>query len=263
MNAFISRLLVAAAALPIVLCAAWWGGWWLFAVASLALVLALHEFWLLARPLSPLSPAGYAGGALALVGAKLGGIEWAFGGVLVALPLAFLLKGVSATRQAATASISATVMAAAWIGGGIVFLLLLRDLPTHGRDAIFTVLLAVWAGDTFAYFGGRLLGRHRMAPTTSPGKTWEGFVFGTIATVFVAFVCLYKNHFLSIPQSLVLGGVLAIAGPLGDLFESMLKRDAGVKDSGTLLGGHGGMLDRLDAFLFAAPAAYFLILACR
>jgi phosphatidate cytidylyltransferase len=263
MSAFVSRLLVAAAALPIVLGAAWGGGWWIFAVATLAAVLALHEFWLLARPLSPLSPAGYVGGVLALVGAKLGGPGWAFGGVLAALPLAFLLKGVSATRQAATASISATLLASAWIGGGLAFLLLLRDLPTHGRDAIYTVLLAVWAGDTFAYFGGRLLGRHRMAPTTSPGKTWEGFVFGTAATVFVAFVCLYKNHFLTIPQSLVLGGVLAVAAPLGDLFESMLKRDAGVKDSGRLLAGHGGVLDRLDAFLFAAPAAYFLILAFR
>ena len=123
------------------------------------------------------------------------------------------------------------------------------------------MLLAVWAGDTLAYLGGRLLGRHKMAPTTSPGKTWEGFVFGTAATIFVAFVALYKQHFLTIGQSLVLGVVLAVAAPLGDLFESMLKRDAGVKDTGRLLGGHGGMLDRLDALLFAAPAAYFTILA--
>jgi len=261
MNAFVSRLLVAAAALPIVLGAVYLGGWWLFALTAVAGALALHEFWLLARPLSPLSPAGYAGGMLALVGAKLGGVGWLVGGVLVAFPLAFLLKGVAATRQAATASISATVMGALWVGGGLGFVLLLRDLPAHGRLATFTVLLAVWAGDTFAYFFGRLLGRHRMAPTTSPGKTWEGFVFGTAATVFVAFVCLYKQHFLTIPQSLVLGAVLAIAAPVGDLFESMLKRDMQVKDTGHLLGGHGGMLDRLDALLFAVPAAYFVILA--
>ena len=122
-------------------------------------------------------------------------------------------------------------------------------------------MLAVWAGDTLAYLGGRLLGRHKMAPATSPGKTWEGFFFGAAATVFVMFAALYKAHFLTIDQSLILGGVVAIAAPLGDLFESLLKRDAGVKDSGTLLGGHGGMLDRLDAFLFAAPAAYWCILA--
>jgi phosphatidate cytidylyltransferase len=244
-----------------VLGAVYLGGWWLFVLVALAAVLALHEFWLLARPLSPLSPAGYAGGLLALVGAQLGDVAWMVGGALTSLALAFALKGISAARQAATASISATVMGAVWIGCGLAFTLLLRDLPEHGRLAAFTVLLAVWAGDTFAFFGGKLLGRHRMAPTTSPGKTWEGFIVGTAATIFVAFVALYREDFLSIPESLVLGAVLAVAAPLGDLFESMLKRDMQVKDTGRLLGGHGGMLDRIDALLFAAPAAYFCILA--
>jgi phosphatidate cytidylyltransferase len=124
-----------------------------------------------------------------------------------------------------------------------------------------TVLLAVWAGDTFAYFGGRLMGRHKMAPATSPGKTWEGFVVGSAATVFVSFVALYHQHFLTIRESIVLGVVLAIAAPLGDLFESLLKRDMDVKDTGRLLAGHGGVLDRIDALLFAMPAAYFTILA--
>jgi phosphatidate cytidylyltransferase len=260
-SSLVSRLLVAAAALPIVLGVVYLGGWWIFALLVLVAAVSLHEFWLLARSLSPLAPAGYAGGILALVGAQLGDVGWMIGGVLVTLPLAFAIKGISAARQAATASISATVLGAVWVGLGLAFMLLVRDLPEHGRLAAFTVLLAVWAGDTFAYFGGRLLGRHRMAPTTSPGKTWEGFVFGTAATIFVAFVALYKQDFLSIPESIVLGAVLAVAAPLGDLFESMLKRDMQVKDTGRLLGAHGGMLDRIDALLFAAPAAYFCILA--
>jgi phosphatidate cytidylyltransferase len=148
-----------------------------------------------------------------------------------------------------------------WIGGGLAFLILLRDLPEHGRLAAFTVLLAVWAGDTVAYAGGRLVGRHKMAPRTSPGKTWEGFVLGAAATVFVAFVALYKQDFLTIGQSIVVGIVVAIAAPAGDLFESLLKRDMDVKDTGRLLGGHGGMLDRIDALLFAAPAVYFTVVA--
>jgi phosphatidate cytidylyltransferase len=255
----ISRLVVAAAALPVVLGAVYYGGWWLFTLTALAAAVALHEFWLLARPLSPLSPAGYVGGILALVGAQLGGVEWMLGGALTAFPLAFALKGISATRQAPTASISATVLGAVWIGCGLGFVLLVRDLP-HGRLASFAVLLAVWAGDTLAYAGGRVLGRHRMAPNTSPGKTWEGFVFGTAATIFVAFVALYEQDYLTIGESVALGAVVAVAAPLGDLFESMLKRDAGVKDTGRLLGGHGGMLDRIDALLFAAPAAFFTIM---
>ena len=257
----ISRLLVAVVAIPIVLGLLYLGGWWAFALAAVAAAIALHEFWLLARPLSPLAPAGYVGGLLALLGAELGGVTWMVGGLMTTFALAFLLKGISDTRQAPTASISATVMGAFWIGCGLSFVLLLRALPVHGRLISFTVVLAVWAGDTLAYVGGRLLGRHRMAPHTSPGKTWEGFFFGTAATIFVTFVALYKQHFLSITESIALGSVLAVAAPMGDLFESMLKRDAGVKDAGALLGGHGGMLDRLDALLFAVPAAYFTIAA--
>jgi phosphatidate cytidylyltransferase len=237
------------------------GGWWVFALAALAAALALHEYWLLARPLAPLAPAGYLGAALALVGAEVGGVGWLVGGVLTTFLFAFALKAISEARQAATIAISGTVMGAMWIGGGLAFLILLRDLPEHGRLAAFTVLLAVWAGDTVAYAGGRLVGRHKMAPRTSPGKTWEGFVFGAAATIFVAFVALYKQDFLTIGQSIVVGVVVAIAAPAGDLFESLLKRDMDVKDTGRLLGGHGGMLDRIDALLFAAPAVYFTVIA--
>ena len=261
MHPFISRLLVAAVGLPLVLGLVYLGGWWTFALVAVAAAVSLHEYWLLARPLRPLAPAGYVGGLLALVGAEVGGISWMIGGVLTTLALAFFLKGISEARQAATVAVSGTLLGAVWIGLGLGFLILLRELPDHGRLLAFTVLLAVWAGDTFAYFGGRLLGRHRMAPTTSPKKTWEGFVFGTAATIFVAFIALYKQHFLTIPQSVLLGVVIAVAAPLGDLFESLLKRDMDIKDTGRLLGGHGGMLDRTDALLFAGPAAFFCIAA--
>jgi phosphatidate cytidylyltransferase len=108
---------------------------------------------------------------------------------------------------------------------------------------------------------GRLVGRHKLAPSLSPGKTWEGFVAGTAAAVAVAFFALYDQGFLTIPESLALGGAVALAGAAGDLFESALKRDLQVKDSGRLLGGHGGMLDRIDALLFAAVAGFYVVLA--
>jgi phosphatidate cytidylyltransferase len=121
----------------------------------------------------------------------------------------------------------------------------------------------VFAADTAAYFVGRLVGRHKLAPVLSPGKTWEGFVAGAAVGIFVAFVALYQDraHFLTIWQSVVLGVVIVLAAVVGDLFESALKRDLEVKDSGRILAGHGGMLDRLDAVLFAYPAAYYLIAA--
>ena len=124
-----------------------------------------------------------------------------------------------------------------------------RDTPEFGFVVSLAVLLAIFADDTAAYFGGRALGRHKLAPAISPGKTWEGFVFGTLAAILVVFVTLYedRDEFLTIGESLLLGVVAALAAPLGDLFESMLKRDLGVKDSGRLLAGHGGVLDRIDA----------------
>jgi phosphatidate cytidylyltransferase len=156
---------------------------------------------------------------------------------------------------------SSTILGTAWIALGLGHLLLLRDLPEHGRLAVFTVLLAVFADDTAAYLVGRLVGRHKLAPSLSPGKTWEGFLAGTAAAVAVAFFALYEQNFLTIPQSIALGAAIALAGAAGDLFESALKRDLQVKDSGQLLGGHGGMLDRIDSLLFAAVAAFYVVLA--
>jgi phosphatidate cytidylyltransferase len=256
-----SRVVVAAIGLPAVLGIVYLGGWWLFVLLAIAAVLALHEYARLTRSLRPVVLAAYAGAVLALLGARLGGLDWMFAGFLLTLPLAFVLHWIASTRQSATIAVASTVLGGAWIGLGLAHVILLRAIPSNGRLATFTVLLAVFAGDIAAYFAGRMIGRHKLAPTLSPGKTWEGFAFGTAATVFVSFVALYKQHYVSIADSIVLGIVLAIAGPLGDLFESALKRDMQVKDSGRLLAGHGGMLDRLDAPLFAGVAAYYVLRA--
>src|SRR4051794_29898905 len=159
MTPFVSRIVISAVLLPIVLGAVYLGAWWMFALVAIAAALALHEYWLMARPLSPLAPAGYIGAALALVGAEMSGVSWMLAGIFSTFGLAFMLKAISEARAAATAAISATIMGTLWIGGGLAFLILLRDIPRHGRLALVTLLVAVWAGDTFAYFGGRLIGR--------------------------------------------------------------------------------------------------------
>jgi phosphatidate cytidylyltransferase len=261
MSSFWSRILVALVGLPVVLGLVWLGGWWLWFLLVGAGLVALHEFYVMARSLRPLVPAGYAGMVLALLGAQLGGTVWMLGGLALTIAFAFLLKGISDTRQSLTVAVATTVLGVAWIGLGLAYILLVRAIPEHGRDAIFTILLAVFAADTLAFFVGRLIGRHKLAPVISPGKTWEGLVASTAAAVLVPFFALYHTNFLTVGESLVLGAVIAVAAPLGDLFESALKRDFDVKDSSRLLAGHGGLLDRLDAPLFAVAASYYAILA--
>jgi phosphatidate cytidylyltransferase len=262
MTSLYSRVLVAIVGLPVVLLAVYYGGWWLFTLVAIAAVVAVHEFVTMARPLRPLTPAVYIGVVLALVGAEKGGLAWMLGGFLSCFVVAFALNAVSTTRAPATAAVGSTVLGAAWIGFGLGHLILLRRMHDEAHLLALTVVLTVFAADTFAYFSGRLIGRRKLAPTLSPGKTWEGFAVGSLIGVFVAFVALYqdRDHYLVIWQALVLGLVVVLAAAAGDLFESMLKRDMQVKDTGQLLGGHGGVLDRIDALLFASAAAFYLVL---
>ncbi len=263
MGPLLSRVLVAVIGVPVVLALVHLGGWWLFALAAVAAVLALHEYALMIRSLRPVILAAYAGALLSLLGARLGGLEWTVAGFLSTILLAFLLHWIAETRQSATVSIASTVLGAGWIGLCLGHLLLLRAIPSHGELAAYTVVLAVWAGDIGAFFAGRMIGRHKLAPALSPGKTWEGFLFGAFATIFVTFVALYQDrgHFLSIGEALILGLVIAVVGPVGDLFESALKRDMQVKDTGRLLAAHGGVLDRIDSLLFAAVMSYYVLRA--
>src|SRR5579862_9104690 len=263
MSNLFSRILVAIVGLPLVLGLLWLGSWWLFLLVALAAFVGVHEFVTTARPLRPLAPAVYLGVLLALIGAEEGGILWMLGGFAATFVLAFLLDAAAETRAPTSAAVGSTVLGAAWIGLGLGSLLLLRQMQTEPRLIAFTVVLAVFAADTLAYLVGRVAGRHKLAPRLSPKKTWEGLVGGAVAGIFVSFVALYdtRHKYLCVWQAIVLGVVVVAAAVMGDLFESALKRDLEVKDTGRLLGGHGGVLDRVDALLFAAPAAYFVVLA--
>jgi phosphatidate cytidylyltransferase len=123
---------------------------------------------------------------------------------------------------------------------------------------VFFLIFLIWAADTGAYFAGKNLGKHKLAPSISPGKTWEGWAGGALLTLAVGWAAGYFLPDIPLSHRLVAAGVVAVFGPLGDLAESMLKRSAGVKDSGTFLPGHGGLLDRFDAFLLVLPVLALL-----
>lgn len=262
MSPFSSRILVSVVLLPGVIGLVYVGGWWLWGLALAGGLVALHELYAIGSSLRPLRLGGYVGAVAALLGMQLGGVLWLCIGMLSTLLFAFCVFLLAQARPTFTAAIGTTLLGVAWVMGGLGCLLLVREIPEFGFWATVSVMFTVFVGDTFAYLVGRAAGRHRMAPAISPGKSWEGFAAGTVAAVLVPFLLLYRDRgeFLSVGELFALGVAVAVAGVLGDLFESAVKRDLGVKDSGRILGGHGGMLDRLDALLFAGPVAYVVIL---
>jgi phosphatidate cytidylyltransferase len=173
------------------------------------------------------------------------------------LPVLFFLTVARPERRDRTVSMAVTVLAVWWIALAIAHAVLLRRLP-HGDAIIVDVLVGTFLGDTAAYVGGRTFGRRPLAPALSPNKTFEGLIIGMVfAVAGVWFAGLYQD-WLSGLDALLLGVAVALAAPVGDLFESLIKRDVGAKDTGSMLGPHGGALDRLDAVLFTVPVAFYV-----
>lgn len=180
--------------------------------------------------------------------------------VLLALvccvPVVFLF-GLLQPGGAGVAGVTIALFGLVWIGLGFAHAVLLRE-SVHGGGIVVVVLVATFIGDTGAYFGGRAIGRRPLAPAISPNKTVEGLVIGIVAAVAAAWFAGLYQDWLSGMDALLIGLAVALTAPLGDLFESFVKREAGTKDSGRVFGAHGGALDRLDAVLFSIVAGYYV-----
>ncbi len=181
----------------------------------------------------------------------------AFAWVPVAIAVLFLVTVlIRDPRQKGLDALTYTFFGVAYTGGLLGFFLLLRELP-QGAYLIYMVFFIVWAGDSAGYFVGKAIGKHPLAPKISPGKTIEGAIANTLGGVGGAAIAnLLFPEPLSLAHCLPAALICGIIGQLGDLFESLLKRSASVKDSGTLIPGHGGVLDRIDSLLFAGPVFY-------
>jgi phosphatidate cytidylyltransferase len=258
------RVLVAVPALVYAIAIIAAGGW-VFAIGILVLgVICLHELFRMYESLRPVKLAGFlALGGLA-VAAHAGGDRQVLLALVAFVPLVFLLGLAMPERTDAqrtmTEGMAITMLGVVWVGMAIAHAILLRDLR-HGDAIVIDVLVGTFVGDTGAYLGGRSLGTRPLAPRISPNKTIEGLVIGILAAVIATWCAGLYQDWLSHGQALLLGLAVGVAAPLGDLFESRVKRDAGTKDAGTLFGPHGGALDRLDAAFFTLVTGYYVWLA--
>jgi phosphatidate cytidylyltransferase len=273
-----ARVFTAAILIPIVIAAIWFGPTWLIAgMAAFVAVTAMLEFFAMAERLG--FQAYRVWTCLAAFGivahqwfaarsasiSRLGDLLYNRGGpkftlelVLSAFVLGIAVIVIGGTRPFAEILPSISVSAA-----GLIFIVLpfsavvrLQGVDALGRDLLLFAVVLVWVGDSAAYFIGRSIGRWKMSPNVSPNKTWEGAIANFLAALLVGALFGRWSNIQPV-HLLVMAGIGNVAGQLGDLFESSWKRSAGVKDSGSILPGHGGMLDRIDALTLAAPAIWY------
>ena len=236
------------------------GGLPFFVVALGVAVVGINEFYRMMRPYRPLVLAGFVGVVLMALVGWTRAPQAQMGILALSLLLAFGLAAVPGPRRGVSVRIAITMLGLVYVGLGVGHLELIRRLP-EGQGYALMVVFGAWAGDTVAYFTGRYFGATPMAPRLSPKKTWEGFVGGFIGSVLmVVFIGLYY-HPIGELHSLLIGVTIGLLAPIGDLFESLLKRQAGLKDSSHVLPGHGGVLDRIDSLTSTLPLVALVWLA--
>jgi phosphatidate cytidylyltransferase len=256
------RILFAVPAVAFAIFIIYEGGWIFAAGIALLGVIAVHELSQMLERARPVRLAAMIGVVGMVVAGTAGDAQSVLMVLAASIPLTFALAVAMPHRERITAGISVTLMSILWLGLGVSHAALLRGLD-HGGALVTLVLLGTFLGDTAAYLGGRAFGSRKLAPRISPNKTIEGLACGVVLGTLVVWYAsrTYPDDWISGIDGLLLGLTVTIAAPVGDLFESLIKRDMGVKDSGTLFGAHGGALDRGDAALFALVASYYVWLA--
>jgi phosphatidate cytidylyltransferase len=247
-----------------------WRGEEVFALGLVVLgVIALGELYTLMGRVRPPALAGFLTLVALLAAALYGEPRHVVMVLVAAIPVTFFLSLLRPRRENVSWAIAVTLFGALWIGLAMVHAIWLRDLQitegdreiVTGMGLMYDVLIATFVGDTFAYFAGRSYGRTKIAPLISPNKTLEGLAGGVIGGTATFWLCGLYQDWLTGWDALLIGFIVSLAAPVGDLFESMIKRDLEVKDTSRFFGPHGGVLDRLDAVLFTVVVAYYAAVA--
>lgn len=266
----VKRLLVTIILLPVGMAAILAGGWYLTALVAVFMCLAAWEYVNLFRAggLQPASILVIGGTLIILIGRNLNGFNsaaWMIS-LLILLGMTYHLVAYERGRDQAGTDFAVTLAGMFYIGWFGAYFISLRNLP-EGKWWILVVLPAVWFADAGAYFIGKRFGRHKLSPRLSPKKTWEGYLGGIVVGVLLTFLlaAIWRvgagpNSAITPLRGALVGLVMGIFPTLGDLGESMIKRQMGAKDSGNLLPGHGGAFDRIDSWLWAVVLGYYMIL---
>jgi phosphatidate cytidylyltransferase len=272
----LARAVLAIIGIPGLCFVGWLGGWFWYALVAAIMIVALGEYYsaCYGRGWRPFAGLAYLWALILLYPAlRIPDRPWSLAGpILLAATFTILIRALATNRRAYAGSMASTIFGLLYIAMPMAFLIYLRyiDLPAFtGRADVWsfttrmgTVLLVVapvWASDTGAFLAGGLLGRHKLTPVLSPHKTVEGAIGGLASTI--AGTLLLGSLWLGLPviHAVGLGLTIGVASQLGDLIESALKRDLGLKDFGTIFGPHGGVLDRFDGLLLALPSAYLYL----
>jgi phosphatidate cytidylyltransferase len=262
-----TRILVSALAIPVIISAAYFGKTYFFIFTLLIALVGYVEFAGLAekKGMHTNIVAGIA--AILLIFYNQYYTRLNFYEIFLVLVSIILFAELFRKKGSAIMNIGATILGVAYIGLFASALVSIRELYPdignlydRGGYIIITLLAAIWICDSAAYFGGTALGKHKLFSRVSPNKTWEGAIFGFIFAILTVIAARYLIlDFLSWRVVISLGLIVGVIGQTGDLIESLLKRDAGVKDSSNLIPGHGGVFDRFDSLLMTAPAVYILL----
>ena len=251
--------------IPLLIAAVWfaWPLPWFTILVAIWGLLAAYEFYkIAAKKASPLIWFGLIWTALFIISPHFSYAPTLPLLLTSAVLLSLLWLLLRPKKQGAFIGWAWTIAGILYIGWLLSHLVALRGLD-DGRNWIFLALLANFGSDTAAYFTGRALGRHKLAPSISPGKTWEGTIAGLLGAIIIGLLFTIPSP-LSLPlsygQAIIIGLLISVFGQLGDLVESLLKRNMGVKDSGRLLPGHGGALDRIDSVVFAGVVVYYYVI---
>ena len=254
------RLFSAFVALPVVLYLIGLGGWWFGVLALLVGGVSLHEFFVITQPKDPVAQWGLTlCGLVMILSVMTGGLAGpraliAMSGTLMAILVYFLFR--TGDIDTVAHRLAFAMLGLVWAGGLLAVTVALRLLP-DGTGWIVLACGLAWGSDSGAYFAGRAFGRHKLYEKVSPNKTWEGAVGGVIAATLIVFaVRAVLSVDISTIDLLILAPIGAALGQIGDLSESLLKRSTGVKDSGTIMPGHGGLFDRVDALMFTGPVVF-------